>query len=178
MEMPTPAVRSSRTDRVIAIRRADGRDRAFLEAMSVEAANWDPARPAMSAEAVAAVPELRRYIAGWPRPTDLGVVAEADGVPIGAAWLRSFSATAPGYGFISEGIPELAIGVVPGWRGGGVGGRLLDALVDLARASGIVAISLSVEVANPARRLYERRGFRPVAGDGGAVTMRLDLGDR
>jgi GNAT superfamily N-acetyltransferase len=143
--------------------------------MSVVAVNWDPDRAALPAEAVAADPELRRYVAGWPRSGDLGLIAEAEGAPVGAAWLRTFDAADPGYGFIEIGIPELSIGVAPGSRGRGIGGLLLDSLLTLARRRGIGAISLSVERANSARRLYERRGFLGVKDDGAAVTMRLDL---
>jgi GNAT superfamily N-acetyltransferase len=160
---------------VIEIRPARADDLAFIGSMVVEAVNWDPERVALSPEAIAAEPTFDRYLSGWPRPTDLGVVAEADGMPVGASWMRFFDATEPGYGFLAEDIPELSIGVAPGWRGRGVGGRLLDAMIGLARARAIGAISLSVEAANPARRLYERRGFRPVVDDGEAITMRLDL---
>jgi GNAT superfamily N-acetyltransferase len=161
---------------MIEIRQARSGDRAFIESMAVEAVNWDPARATLSPEAIAADPTLERYLAGWPRPGDLGVVAEADGVAIGAAWLRFFDASEPGYGFIAADIPEISIAVLPGWRGQGIGGRLLDRLVDLARTEGIGAMSLSVEAANRARHLYERHGFRPVVGHGDAITMRLDLG--
>lgn len=161
---------------MIEIRQARADDRAFIESMVVEAVNWDPGRAPLSREAVAAEPTFDRYLAGWPRPSDLGMVAEADGVAVGATWLRFFDATEPGYGFIAEDIPEISIAVAPGWRGQGIGGRLLDALVDLARARRIGAISLSVEAANPARRIYERRGFSQVASDADAITMRLDLG--
>jgi ribosomal protein S18 acetylase RimI-like enzyme len=160
---------------LISIRRAQAHDHPFLAAMLAEAVNWDPRQVALSAETVAADPQLDRYVAGWPRSTDLGVVAEADGVPVGAAWLRMFDPRAPGYGFIAEGTPELSIGVLPAWRDRGVGGRILDALFELARADRIQAISLSVAAANPARRLYERHGFVPVAEAGDAITMRLDL---
>jgi GNAT superfamily N-acetyltransferase len=160
---------------VIEIRLAGADDLAFIESMVVEAVNWDSERVPLSPEAIAAEPTLHRYVSGWPRPTDLGVVAEADGLPIGASWMRYFDATEPGYGFLAEDIPELSIGVAAVWRGRGVGGRLLDAMIALARARAIGAISLSVEAANPARRLYERRGFRPVVDDGDAITMRLDL---
>ena len=159
----------------VTIRLARASDRTFLEAMSVVAANWDTDHPPLSTEFFAAHPELRRYVAGWPRPGDLGLFAEADGVPVGAVWLRTFDGAEPGYGFIETGMPELSIGVAPGWRGRGIGGRLLDSLLDLARQRRIGAISLSVERANPARRLYGRRGFREVKDDGAAVTMRLDL---
>ena len=46
-------------------------------------------------------------------------------------------------------------------RGAGVwGSALLDALLTLAREQGYRAVSLSVDRQNPARRLYERKGFR------------------
>jgi GNAT superfamily N-acetyltransferase len=160
---------------VIEIRQARSDDRAFIESMAVEAVNWDPARPALSPQAIAAEPTFGRYFAGWLRPDDLGVVAEADGVAVGAAWLRFFEASEPGYGFIAADIPEISIGVRQGWRDQGIGGRLLERLIDLARARRIGAISLSVEPANSAKRLYERHGFHPVGRNGDAVTMRIDL---
>ncbi len=160
---------------MIEIREANADDAAFIWSMAVEAVNWDPDGVAYSPEVLAAQPTLDRYVAGWPRPTDLGVMAEADGVPIGASWLRFFDANEPGYGFLAEDIPEFAIGVAPGWRGRGVGGGLIDALIGRARARAIGAISLSVDAANPARRLYERCGFQPAADHGEAITMRLDL---
>ena len=46
------------------------------------------------------------------------------------------------------------IALLPAWRGRGLGGRCLQALVDQGRALGI-----QVELHNPARRLYERLGF-------------------
>jgi GNAT superfamily N-acetyltransferase len=161
--------------RVIEIRSARSDDRGFIESMAVEAVNWDPTRSALSPEAIKAEPTFGRYLDGWLRPDDLGVVAAADGEAVGAAWLRFFEASEPGYGFIAAEIPEISIGVRAGWRGQGIGGRLLDRLVDLARARRIGAISLSVEPANPAKRLYDRHGFRTVGSNGDAVTMRLDL---
>ena len=160
---------------VISIRRAGDGDLPFLDAMVSAVVNWDPTRMSLSPEAIADEPELQRYLVGWPRATDIGLVAENDGVPIGAAWLRYFDAAEPGYGFLDESIPELSIGVVQEWRGRGVGSRLLEALIDLARERGDEAISLSVEARNPALGLYERHGFRPIAVVGEALTMRRDL---
>ncbi len=49
------------------------------------------------------------------------------------------------------------------WRRQGVGERLLLALIDLARARGAHEATLEVRPSNtPARRLYEKYGFRPV----------------
>lgn len=151
-------------------------DADFLLAMLVEAGSWDPGRPALIVEDVVARPELFHYVDGWPRSGDAGVVAEdADGGPTGAAWYREFSDADPGYGFVDATVPEVAIGVVPGRRGEGIGHALLDALHALARQQGLHALSLSVETANPARRLYERVGYAVVDEQERAVTMIVRL---
>lgn len=160
------------------MREALAADAEFLLSMLVETVNWDPdpSRPPMTRDDVVARPELFHYVDGWPRAGDAGLVAEdAEGQPIGAAWYRFFALDDPGYGFVDAAIPEVAIGVVASWRGQGVGRALLDGLRVLAVDRGIRALSLSVEKANPARRLYERCGYVVVSDDGGGVTMRLDL---
>jgi len=103
------------------------------------------------------------------------VIAEASGVPIGAAWLRLMPAHDPGYGFVAPDVPELSIGVVASWRGRGVGRALLCAAAAQARAVGAALISLSVERANQAKVLYEDEGFRVVSSGPAADTMVLDL---
>ena len=53
--------------------------------------------------------------------------------------------------------------VHPGWRRRGVGERLLLALLDLAVARQAREATLEVRLSNlPARKLYEKYGFRPV----------------
>ena len=91
---------------------------------------------------------------------------------------RLFSAEEPGWGFIAVDVPELAIGVVAEARGRGIGGALLDALLARAREQRHRALSLSVDRQNPARRLYERKGFRDAGisdPTGSDVTMIADL---
>jgi len=53
------------------------------------------------------------------------------------------------------------IQVAPAWQGQGVGERVLRALLDQADREAL-PVQLSVLHANPARRLYERLGFRVV----------------
>jgi ribosomal protein S18 acetylase RimI-like enzyme len=67
----------------------------------------------------------------------------------------------------------LSIGVVERARGQGQGQLLLQALIEKGRELGLQALSLSVEPDNPAKRLYERNGFREVGGVGASVTMVL-----
>jgi GNAT superfamily N-acetyltransferase len=120
----------------VAIRTADASDIAFLEDMLVEAANAPDREDRGRAETLAD-PAIGHYIEGWPRATDIGVVAigEREG-RIGAAWLRFFDGTDPAYGFVRADIPELAIGVVADRRGHGIGRALLRAVADVARKRG------------------------------------------
>ena len=114
---------------------------------------------------------LSRYTENWGRTGDLALIAMEGGHPIGAAWLRRFSAASPGYGFVDEQTPELTIAVVPSRRRHGVGQELLDALVEKAKAEGHAAVSLSVEQGSPAVDFYRRNGFEDVAETHGALTM-------
>ena len=161
----------------------------LLRDMLVAAVNWEPGR-AVPRETVLADPRTAHYVDGWPRDGDLGVVAVAtweinrwEPVPVGAAWLRYFSDDDPGYGFVAGDVPELGIGVAATQRGRGVGTMLIRRLLREAAEVGIGRVSLSVERANPARRLYEREGFRVLedldglaAREGeGSVTMITSL---
>jgi GNAT superfamily N-acetyltransferase len=142
--------------------------------MSTLTGAWRLDAPA--AQAIAPDPHGARYIAGWGRDGDAGVVALEDGETVGAAWYRRFSADEPGYGYIDENIPEVSIAVEFGHRGRGAGTALLRALCERAAHDGIAALSLSVERDNPALRIYQRQGFAEVGGTSEACTMRIDLG--
>ncbi len=158
----------------LTLRPAVAADDAFLTEMLVAAAFWRPDGPGGSRDDVLRSPELAHYVSGWPRPGDLGVVAESE-QPVGAAWLRFFTASEPGYGFVDVDTPEVSMGVVRPWRGRGVGTQLLEGLISAARDVGLPALSLSVEPDNFARRLYERSGFRHVGQNGGSLTMLVRL---
>lgn len=117
-------------------------------------------------------PDIARYVEGWGRAGDLGLVARepSNGRDVGAAWLRLWRRNDAGYGFVDEDTPELSMAVRPDWRGKGIGARLLSGLLCLADAE-YEAVSLSVSDGNPARRLYERAGFVAVATTGDSTTM-------
>lgn len=159
------------------LRRAGQSDLLFLAEMGWYAAHWRPgAEPPPPADVLLLEDRLGRYLSGWGRAGDAGVVAlDERSAPIGAAWYRLFSRAEPGYGFVSESVPELSIAVRPASRGAGVGTALLTALVGLARDEGFASLSLSVEPDNPARSLYERLGFRRVGTERGAWTMQVEL---
>ena len=159
----------------LSIRLADASDADFLAAMLVAAAFWRIDGPRGSVTEVLSQPQLAHYVLDWPHPGDLGVIALDGEQPVGAAWLRLLPEDDPGYGFVDAATPELSMGVVPAWRGHGVGSRLLQVLIEVARERGLTSLSLSVEPDNYARRLYERVGFRHVDQAGGSLTMLLRL---
>ena len=157
------------------IRPIGAADLQFLKAMLFEAVHWRAGVPRPTIEETLARPEIARYVEGWGRAGDAGVVALDGERAVGAAWYRLFSTTHPGYGFVDERMPELTVGVVASARGMGVGAALVRALLESARGGGFERISLSVEPDNPAVRLYERAGFTRVGGDAGAWTMVAEL---
>ena len=161
----------------LVVRRATAEDGSFLADMLVEATNWSAEWRPKSREHILSAADTAHYLTGWPRGTDLGVIAEADGQSVGAAWIRFLPETDPGYGFVAADVPELTIGVAAAWRGRGVGRALLRALASQARARGIGRISLSVERKNHAQRLYLSEGYRIVdSSDPQSDTMVKELG--
>ena len=115
------------------------------------------------AEAAKAIPSVAKYLVGWQRPGDFGFIAEQNGEIIGAAWARRISAEELRFPFGDEETPKVSIGVKPNARGLGVGEKLMHALIAEATRRG-VGLCLSVRSENPARRLYERLGFREIRG--------------
>lgn len=139
--------------------RADEED--LLAAATLGNVNWSGDR--FTFDQVMQTPFFAHYFNPWPGDGDFGLVAEnADGSPAGVAWLRFFTATDPGYGFVDAAFPELSIWVAASQRGVGIGTLLLTSLLEDAHARDLPGVSLSVEQGNPARALYERVGFAAI----------------
>jgi ribosomal protein S18 acetylase RimI-like enzyme len=154
----------------IVVRRGGEQDVRFLRDMLHHAYYWKERAPSTGPGPVAL------YVKAWGRRGDTAVVAIEDGFPVGAAWYRLFGNDRPGYGFVDEETPELAIAVVPSARGRGVGTKLLAALLARARAAGHDALSLGVDRDNSgAIELYERHGFERVGETEDTVTMLAHL---
>ena len=165
------------------LRRATTADLPFMWDMLYEAAavGWTlQALAPPSKSEVLAHPSNKRYLADWGRAGDAGMIGEnAEGSAVGAAWYRQFALPDRGDGIVAvPGVPEIAIGVRPDTRGQGVGAELLEALLGIARQEGFKRLALSVDPANPARRLYARCGFRELPGGnpyaGTSVLMEAD----
>ena len=154
----------------VVVRRGGAQDLRFLRDMLHHAYYWKERKPD------AGPGPVQLYVKAWGRPGDTAVIALLDGFPVGAAWFRLFTAASPGYGFVDEQTPELAVAVVPNARGQGVGSSLLGSLLDRARTDGYDAVSLSVDRHNEgAIALYEQFGFRQVGETAESLTLRAGL---
>jgi len=154
------------------IRRGGRQDVRFLRDMLHHAYYWRERQPGEGPGPVAL------YVKGWGRAGDTALIAIEDGFPVGAAWYRLFRRDHPGYGFVDEETPELAVAVVPNRRGRGIGDALLNALYERAKADGHRAVSLAAERGNePLVSYYEQKhGFaRAREDDAESVTMRREL---
>ena len=103
-------------------------------------------------------------------------MAEEGRTACGLAWYRFFTEEEHGEGFVDPATPEVAIAVVDGMRGRGIGGALMLAIHERAREQGVERISLSVDRDNPAKRLYLGLGYVDVAPDDENGRMVLELG--
>jgi ribosomal protein S18 acetylase RimI-like enzyme len=82
-------------------------------------------------------------------------VIERDAVPVGRLYLHQQP----------DDLRIVDIALLPEERGSGLGTEILETIMDEASARGS-AVSIHVEMFNPALKLYDRLGFRHVADQG------------
>lgn len=125
-------------------------------------ASWSQHQDGVTHDDIRDDPYLARYVQGWGRRGDLGVIGEKGGDLVGAAWVRLLVGEEQNdISFVDAETPELAIAVLPGWEGNGHGTTLMRELI--ARSRGVYpGMVLTVREVNPAVRLYERLGFQTV----------------
>ena len=100
--------------------------------------------------------DLQVYVRDFGKKADdRCLVAEAEGRVVGAVWTRIMN----DYGHIADGIPSLAISLYKDYRSQGIGMELLREMLQLLRRDGYPQVSLSVQKANYAFRMYQKAGF-------------------
>jgi GNAT superfamily N-acetyltransferase len=160
---------------MVQLRSGSTTDLDFLKEMLFEAFFWDTSAKRPLFSSFDDTPEFSKLLVGWGRQGDRAKVAEESGTRIGAAWFRLWTPELHSYGFVDAATPEIAMAVRRDYRSKGLGRRLLNALVEMARADGVPALSLSVSPLNFARQLYESAGFRKVGESGTSWTLLLSL---
>ena len=68
---------------------------------------------ALPSRDVLQTPDLAKYVQDWGRTSDRRVITFDAQTPVGAAWYRLFNADNPGYGYVDDRTPELAIAILP-----------------------------------------------------------------
>lgn len=156
---------------MIVFRKATEEDRPFILEMNKETETWgDPERSLSDTFKE----DEERYARRWSEDQG-GVIAEEDGTRLGAAWLRNFTSTDPGTGYVADEYPEVAIALAPESTGKGLGRKLMQAVLDMAQVMGKPGVSLCVADGNDrAKALYESMGYEHVgrdASDGYSVML-------
>lgn len=110
-------------------------------------------------KSIVSLPELQVYIENFgQKKDDRCLVAEADGKIVGAVWVRVMN----DYGHVDEKTPSLAISLYKEYRGHGIGTAMMKAMLFKLKESGYEQVSLSVQKANYAVRMYKALGFEIV----------------
>ncbi len=100
--------------------------------------------------------DMQVYIAGFGNEKDDNcLVAEIDGKVVGAVWTRIMD----DYGHIDNETPSFAISLKKEYRGFGIGTTLMQEMLALLKRKGYEKVSLSVQKANYAYKMYLKVGF-------------------
>lgn len=117
-------------------------------------------------------PELQVYVKGFgASKDDFALVAEVENKIIGAVWVRIMN----DYGHIDDKTPSLAISLYKKYRGQGIGSSLIKEMLSLLQVHDYKCVSLSVQKANYAAKLYQKIGFRIIKEIGDEWIMTYNL---
>jgi ribosomal protein S18 acetylase RimI-like enzyme len=154
------------------LRESKQADLPFMKKMLYEAVFWRASANKPSFEEGLAYPEVSKALADWgERDGDTAVVATISALQVGAAWYRYWTDDNFINGYVEEITPVIVIGVESDYRHQGIGGRMLEWLIDRASNHAIHKLSLSVSKDNHALNLYRQQGFLECADLGDAFLM-------
>jgi ribosomal protein S18 acetylase RimI-like enzyme len=175
-----PDVRYPEGNMNINLRDSQDSDIPFLREMLYEAVFWRDSVNRPSFEEGLAYPDVGKSLADWgERDGDTAVVATLNSTPIGASWYRFWTDDNYINGYIDHVTPVLVIAVHRDYRHQGIGGKMIDWLIDSASGHSIQDMSLSVSKDNYAMNLYVQQGFQEYADRGDAFIMvrRIQTGE-
>lgn len=104
-------------------------------------------------------------------PDDRCLVAVAGDKVVGAIWSRIMN----DYCHIADDVPSIAISLYKEYRNQGIGSQLLNQMLALLKADGYKSVSLSVQKANYAMKMYQKAGFKVISDDAEEAIMKCDL---
>jgi GNAT superfamily N-acetyltransferase len=148
-------------------------DQPFLWEMLYLALYVPPGQPPFP-RAILDDADIACYVRGWGREGDWGLLTCDGEIRAGAIWLRQWREDGEkGYGYVSPLIPELSLALLPEYRSQGLGRRMLETVISMAKER-FPGLSLSVVESSPAQRLYERLGFCKVGQVMESLVMLLE----
>lgn len=101
-------------------------------------------------------PQLQIYVLDFgSREHDRALLAEADGKVVGVVWVRIME----DYGHVDDRTPSLAISLYKEYRGYGIGTAMMREMLTILKKCGYKQVSLSVQKANYAVKMYRKLGF-------------------
>lgn len=117
-------------------------------------------------------PELQVYVKRFGElKDDWGLIAEINNKIVGAVWVRIMD----DYGHVDNETPSLAISLYKEYRGLGIGTAMMKEMLALLKANGYKQVSLSVQKANYAAKMYRKLGFEIARENEDEYIMICDL---
>ncbi|MDO4765655.1 MAG: GNAT family N-acetyltransferase [Eubacteriales bacterium] len=103
-------------------------------------------------------PDLQIYISDFGKKTDVCYVVEIEGRVVGAVWTRIIN----DYGHVDDETPSLSISLLKEYRNLGIGTELMKQILLALKEREYKQVSLSVQKANYAVRMYKNLGFEVI----------------
>lgn len=121
-------------------------------------------------------PKISIYIDDFlKKKDDYCLVADIEGIIVGAVWVRILAGEIKGYGNIDDKTPEFSISVIKEYQNQGIGISLMKKMIKYLKENGYSQISLSVTKGNYAVRMYKAVGFEIIAEKKDDYLMLLKL---
>lgn len=118
------------------------------------------------------LPELKLYIEDFGnKKDDFCLVADSEGKVVGAVWVRIMN----DYGHVDDKTPSLSISLYKEYRSKGIGSHLMREMFRLLESKGYSCVSLSVQKANYAAKMYLKLGFKIIHETEEEFVMLKDL---